>query len=91
MFNQVYLGSKHDRRESHTDSATNRITANGQLTWLIQKGDILLPNTQREAEKEFAFNFRETDDRIFKLPIYEYPDDNMPDRLETAQEGMEIL
>jgi hypothetical protein len=87
MFNQVYLGSKHDRRDIYTDSAIKRIMTNGQLSWFIQKGDILLPNTQIEAEKEFAFNFQEADDRSFKLPICEFPDDNMQGRSETAQEG----
>jgi hypothetical protein len=88
MFIQVYLGSKGDRRDRHIDSATNRVTTNGQLTWLIQKGDILLPDTEREVAEEFAFHFRETDDRLFKLPIYEFLDSDMLDQFETAQEGI---
>ena len=79
------MGSKHDRREGYTDPATNRLIANEGLAWLIQKGDILFPNTQREAEKEFAFNFQDIDNRSFILPIYEYPDDNMLNRFETEQ------
>jgi hypothetical protein len=86
IINQVFLGSKHDRRDRYIDSATNRAMANGQLTWLIQKGDIPLPNTQREAEKSFAFHFRETDNRLFKLHIHECPYDDIPGRFKIAQE-----
>ena len=88
MLSHVYSGSKHDRRDHYTDSLTNRVMARGQLTWLIQKGDLLLSDTRKETEKEVAFNFRERDNRVFTLPIYEYPHDDIPDRFENAQEGI---
>jgi hypothetical protein len=67
---------------------TNGAMANGQLTWLIRKGDLLLSGMREETQREFDFNFRETDDRVLRLPIYEYPDDDIPDRFESAKEGI---
>lgn len=92
ILNHVYSGSRHDHRDYYTDSLTNRVMAKGQLTWLILRGDLLLSDARKEVEKEVAFSFRETDNRTYKLPIYEYPDDDIPDRFETSQEGIvEIL
>lgn len=92
MFNQAFSESKYDYKDHCRDSVTNRVVVNGQLAWLVQKGDLLLSDAQKEIEKEVAFNFRETDNRMFKLPIYEYPDNIIPDPFGTAQEGIvEIL
>lgn len=62
--------------------------AQKQLTWLIRRGDLLLSDAERETEKEFMFAFQKTEDLKFKLPIYEYPGDDLPDRFQTAQAGM---
>jgi hypothetical protein len=85
--NSVY---KYDRRDWFTDEVTNTVMAQKQLTWLIRRGDLLLSDAKKETEKEFMFPFQETDDRKFKLPIYEYPgdDDDVPDRFETGQHGV---
>jgi len=81
-----------ETRDHYTDLVTNKIVANGQLTWLIKRGDLLLSDSQKETEEAFTLNFHETNDNqfndVFELPIYEYPDDDIPDRYETAQEGM---
>lgn len=59
------------------------------ITDLIRRGDLVLSDEKRESEKEFMFPFSDTDDRKFKLPIYEYPDDDddAPERYETGQNG----
>lgn len=88
VLNESYSGYKYDRRDRYTDSITNNVMAHKQLTWLIRRGDLLLSDAKRETEKEFIFPFQSTDDLNFKLPIYEYPDDDLPDRFETAQAGM---
>ena len=88
VLDESYSGYKYDRRDRYTHSVTNSVMAQKQLTWLIRKGDLLLSDAKRESEKEFKFPFQKTDDLKFKLPIYEYPDDDLPDRFETAQAGM---
>lgn len=85
--NSVY---KYDRRDWYTDSVTNNVMAQKQLTWLIRRGDLLVSDAEKKTEKEFMFPFQDTDDRKFRLPIYEYPDDDddVPDRFETGQSGV---
>jgi hypothetical protein len=90
VLNEEYSAYKFDGRDKYIDSLTNRAMANAQITWLIHRGDLLLSDTKTETEKEFLFRFGETNDRKFKLPIYEYPDDDddKPDRFETGQNGV---
>ncbi len=87
VLNEVYSGAKFDRQDQYTDSLTNNVMAQMQLSWLIRKGDLLLSNTKKEAEKEFIFPFQNKDDLKFKMPIYEYPDDDLPYRFQTGQQG----
>jgi hypothetical protein len=88
VLDEIYVEHKYDGRERYTDPLTNNIMAHKQLTWLIRKGDLLLSDAKSETEKDFIFPFQKIDDLKFKLPIYEYPDDDLPDRFETAQTGM---
>ncbi|KAI9868488.1 MAG: hypothetical protein M1813_005932 [Trichoglossum hirsutum] len=91
VLDEIYVEHKYDGRERYTDPLTNNIMAHKQLTWLIRKGDLLLSDAKSETEKDFIFPFQKIDDLKFKLPIYEYPDDDLPDRFETAQtELMEV-
>lgn len=91
MVNNTYSESKHDRRDMFADSLTGIPMAKGQVTWLIRKGDLVLSDAPREAEVELNFNFRETDARVLQLPIYEYADDDLPDRFETSEEGIVVI
>lgn len=88
VLNMGYSGYKYDSRDKYTDPVTNHVMARKQMSWLIQKGDLLLSDTKRETEKEFWFRFQQSDALKFKLPIYEYADDDQPDRFETGQEGI---
>lgn len=85
---ETYSGHESDQRDRYTDSATNKVMVRKQLTWLIRKGDLLLSDAKTENEKEIKFPFQKPDDLKFKLPVYEYPDDDLPDRFETAESGM---
>jgi hypothetical protein len=89
---ELYSVYKYDRRDTYTDPVTDRVMAQKQLTWLIRRGDLLLSDAKKVTEKEFMFPFQETDDRKFKLPIYQYQgddeDDDVPDRFETGQHGV---
>src|SRR5277367_128079 len=57
MLSQAYKASRHDSRDCYTDAFTNRTMANGQLIWLIRKGDLLLSNERKEAEELITFTF----------------------------------
>jgi hypothetical protein len=82
-----FTGRTHDRRDHYEDTMTGHVMAKGQLTWLIRRGDLVLSDVPKVVEKVIAFNFMRADDRNFALPVYEYSDDDIPDRFETAQEG----
>jgi hypothetical protein len=60
---------------------------NGQLTWLISKGDLVLSDEPKEEQRDFGFNFQEKDERKISLPVYEYPDEDGPDSYYTAKDG----
>jgi hypothetical protein len=87
MLNRAYSGLRHNRKDRYTDPATNRVMAQGQMTWLIKKGDLVLSDNPKEAEQEFSFKFKRDDNRVFNFSVYEYSDDDIPDRYETAQDG----
>jgi hypothetical protein len=87
MLHAGYSGAHHKRKDRYDDTTTGREMANGQLTWLIAKGDLLLSTESKESQREFGFNFREHDDRKISLPVYEYSDDDVPVYYHTATEG----
>lgn len=58
-----------------------------QLTWLINKGDLLLADEERGIEHVLIEQFREDSNRVFKVPIYGYSGDDAPSRYLIAREG----
>jgi hypothetical protein len=88
ILRQTYSATRHNHRSYYIDAFTdNKTMANGQLVWLIQKGDLLLSNEQKEAEQMFAFTFRETESRKLRLCVYEYSDEDLPSQFQNSREG----
>jgi len=52
-----------------------------QMQWLIRKGDAILSNQARVEEQKFAIRFTENGDKSGKLPIYTYPQEQIPARI----------
>ena len=90
VLNETYSVYRNSSKDIYTDTLTDNIMAKQQITWLIRRGDLLLSDVKKETKKEFMFRFQESEDRKFRLPIYEYPndDDDVPDRFEVGQTGM---
>jgi hypothetical protein len=87
MLNQqhaAYRRYHRARSASHFDSGT---IENGQLTWLIRKHDLLLSHEPVEVKREFPWHFDPNAGRIVLLPVYEYSDDDVPERFENSAEG----
>lgn len=40
------------------------------VSWLIRRGDLVLPGEKRQEELKFSRNLWEDDDRVFDFPIY---------------------
>jgi hypothetical protein len=94
VLNETFKGSKFLLEDRYTDPITGDIQAHGQVTWLVKKGDLILSNEGRTSEKEFRVSFAGTEEaskRRSKLSIYEYEDDDLPDRFQNAREGNPIL
>jgi hypothetical protein len=85
--NEAYTPTRFNEKDKATHAVTNNTIAHKQITWLVKKGDLILSNEGRITEKFFTFPFQETGPRKFELPIYEYEDDDLPDRYENAREG----
>lgn len=81
----------HDSRDVYTNPITGQVQAKGQIMWLARKGDLLLPREPRTIEHTLHWNFLEGKARHVSLPIFQYPDDDLPDRYETAHEGTIIF
>lgn len=83
----TYSKRMHDARDKYRDPFTNRTLAKGQFDWFILKGDLLLAEESREIERPLMWNFQKNDRKVCKVCLFEYLDDDLPDRFETAQEG----
>lgn len=91
VLNEAFLGSKFRREDRYTDPITGDVVAHGQITWLVKKGDLILSNEGKASEKEFRVTFHgtgEAGERRKKLTIYEYEDDDLPDRFQNAREEL---
>jgi hypothetical protein len=91
VLDEAYTPTKYSPKDQDTDVITNNVIAPKQITWLVKKGDLILSDEGKTSEKAFTFPFQEKSARKFGLPIYEYEDDDLPDRFQSAREGMHIL
>jgi hypothetical protein len=87
VLDEAYTPTKYGAKDRDTDFMTANVIAPRQITWLVKKGDVILSDEGKTSEKAFTFPFQETGVRKFGLPIYEYEDDDLPDRFQNAREG----
>jgi hypothetical protein len=89
VIDEVYSAAKYSCEDQEVNAITNNVMAPKQITWLVKKGDLILSNEGRTSEKFFVFHFQESGERRFEVPLYEYEDDDLPDRFQNAQAGRE--
>jgi hypothetical protein len=65
--------------------------AEGQLKWLITKGELILSDKAKEVTAVFKKNFTATGPKEGSFPIYAYDFDDPPDRWLPARKGMPIV
>ncbi|KAH7073280.1 hypothetical protein FB567DRAFT_611506 [Paraphoma chrysanthemicola] len=78
----------HDMRDIYTDPMTNEVMVGEQLAWLIRKGDLMQVDDCRVVEQELVGSFDQEGTRSFSVPIYEYLDDDVPDRFRLAKDDV---
>lgn len=85
---ETFSKRMHDNRDIYRDPFTNKSMARSQFDWFLLKGDLLLAEESREIEKPLCWNFQENDRRVCNVCLFEYLDEDIPDRYVTAQEGL---
>lgn len=86
--NNTFSKRMHDARDIYRDPFTNKTMARSQFDWFILKDDLLLAEESREIEKPLIWNFQENARKVCTVCLFEYLDDHVPDRYQTAQEGL---
>jgi hypothetical protein len=86
--NQQFSEIMHDPQYLVVQPKTNQMLAIGQLVWLFTKGDLIISDKPKVAEFVITTTFNKTDDRKGKLRIYSYDDDDRPERIQNAMDGM---
>jgi len=88
VLNEAFVGSKFRSEDRYADPVTGEPQAHGQINWLVKKGDLILSDEGKTSEKEFRITFTTSKDaKGRKLSIYEYEDDDLPDRYQNAHLG----
>lgn len=89
VVNEAFSAYKFNPRDRYVDELTKKTMARQQFAWMVRRGDLILSNERKVAEKEFSYTFRANDSRKFEVPIYTFPydDDDVPERWETGMHG----
>ncbi|KAG0645461.1 hypothetical protein D0Z07_8512 [Hyphodiscus hymeniophilus] len=97
MLTQPFSFNSHlnDRR---WEDMTNMVMADRQLSWLVRRGDWVLPGSdsaiddafEERIEKHFVTYYSGSGEQKVSIPVYEYghPDDIVPTRYDSARHGM---
>src|ERR1700712_2975095 len=86
-FPEPYSDLKHREEDSYLDPLTKKVMAGGQLHWLIRKGDLILSDQPTTAVKAIQFTFQKHDKIKKELPIYMYPEEDIPERFHNSWNG----
>jgi hypothetical protein len=80
----------HNIKDRFVDPLTKVAMAQGQLQWLIKKGDVILSSEPKEATSEYTINFTETSPKSGSIQIYTYDEEDIDtlDRLSTSRNGL---
>jgi hypothetical protein len=76
-------------KHQYYDPVTGKTMGKDQMTWIVHRGDLVLLSSEESQGTLFALNFRQSDTKVFTIPIYQYldDDDNPPIRLKGAAKG----
>lgn len=84
---EKYSDIRHNEQDRIYDPLTHSSMAEGQLMWLIKKGDLLLTEKPKTVEQMFTYKFPERSIRKGRIKVYTYADDDAPERVSNAREG----
>jgi hypothetical protein len=70
-----------DMKDFYVDPVTKIPMAVKQLKWLFKKGDVIILNQPRTEHQTFVLQFTEFGTKSGEVPIYTYPDEDVPERV----------
>jgi hypothetical protein len=78
-----------DERHQYYDPITGKTMGKEQMSWIIHRGDLILLSSPDAPDTLLSFILRDTDEKTFTIPIYQYleDDDDLPVRLKGATKG----
>jgi hypothetical protein len=76
-----------DPRDKSIHPVTSMEMAAQQMTWLVRRGDSMLPGMREVIEKSIPYHYSGP---TLSIPVYEYahPDDIVPKRFGNGRHGM---
>jgi hypothetical protein len=77
---EPFSSFKHREQDSYIDPFDGEKKAQGQVDWLLKKGDALLSNKPRHASIDICRKFGFTDPRVFRTKLLVLDDDDAPQR-----------
>jgi hypothetical protein len=86
---EVFSDTYHDPRDEVTNEVNGIKMAEGQLLWMLNKGDVVLSTKPYKAEQDITVTFMKTDERKGQITIYRFSDDDeeRPVHFRTSKEG----
>ena len=89
IVNDMFSKRMHEARDTYKDPFTNKTMARDRFDWIVLKGDLLQATESRKIERLLKYNFFPNEEtQNFTVYLYEYLDDDLPDRYQNAQEGL---
>jgi len=78
----------HEEQDLGLHPVTRAQVAQGQLLWLISKGDLILSDKPERISQTITVSFRQIDPKKRSITIYSYPDDDdRPTKFYNARDG----
>lgn len=84
---QEFSDIKHDLKDLIPHEFSRVKMAEGQMLWLLNKGDVILSSEPKVGETTITVAFMKTEPRTGTMTIYMYPDDDRPERIHNAMDG----
>lgn len=77
---QPFSSFRHSEEDAYSDPFDGEKKAGKQMSWLIRKGDLLLPGQSKTGTLDICRKFGVGDTRVFKTTVVGYDDDYAPQR-----------
>ena len=89
--NELYSRVNHEELDLAIHPVTKAQIAQGQLLWLINKGDLILSDKPEIISQAIKVTFQQADPMKRTITIYSYPDDDdRPTKTQNALDGMQL-